>query len=49
MTTNMIPGTAFFSGSETFLRDLSAEDELMITGGGGNCTTSNTTSSPSCS
>jgi hypothetical protein len=35
MTTNMISGTAFFSGSETFLRDLTPEDELMITGGRG--------------
>ena len=34
MINNLIPGVAFFSGSESFLKDLSEEDELMITGGG---------------
>jgi hypothetical protein len=47
MTNNLIPGAAFFSGSESFLKDLSAEDELVITGGVGSSSkteTSNTTS-----
>jgi hypothetical protein len=47
MATNMIPGAAFFSGSETFLRDLSPEDELMITGGGGSGSKSKTSKSKS--
>lgn len=40
--TNLHPaGAAFFSGSESFLKDLSAEDELMITGGTGKGTGTN--------
>jgi hypothetical protein len=35
MINNLIPGAALFSGSESFLKDLSEEDELMITGGRG--------------
>jgi hypothetical protein len=50
MTTNIIPGAAFFLDSETFLKDLSPEDELMITGGSGSGTdTTNANTSASSS